>query len=123
MVLPAHFEEDLHTIRPQSGQLATARNIRKPSRRQWQYDRSYQQRVQDPYTLRCIPQIHGASKDSIAYVKPKLRLRSTLLQTTLLLLRKVMSSQAVTSTVNQWLSHLTSSVSLFLKSEMFLNVV
>lgn len=30
-----------------------------------------QERVQDPYTLRCIPQIHGASKDSIAYVKEK----------------------------------------------------
>ncbi|HFD5574586.1 TPA: histidine ammonia-lyase [Streptococcus pyogenes] len=30
-----------------------------------------QSRVQDPYTLRCMPQIHGASKDSIAYVKSK----------------------------------------------------
>ena len=33
-----------------------------------------QQRVQDPYTLRCIPQIHGASKDSIAYVKEKVEI-------------------------------------------------
>ena len=30
--------------------------------------------VQDPYTLRCMPQIHGASKDSIAYVKEEVEI-------------------------------------------------
>ncbi|AGY38787.1 histidine ammonia-lyase [Streptococcus ilei] len=68
------FEEDLHTIRPQSGQLATARNIRNLLEGSKNTTVATQQRVQDPYTLRCIPQIHGASKDSIAYVKEKVEI-------------------------------------------------
>ncbi|KXT74382.1 Histidine ammonia-lyase [Streptococcus sp. DD10] len=68
------FEEDLHTIRPQSGQLATARNIRNLLEGSGNTTVATQQRVQDPYTLRCIPQIHGASKDSIAYVKSKVEI-------------------------------------------------
>ena len=68
------FEEDLHTIRPQSGQLATARNIRNLLEGSKNTTVATQQRVQDPYTLRCIPQIHGASKDSIAYVKTKVEI-------------------------------------------------
>ena len=68
------FEEDLHSIRPQSGQLATARNIRNLLEGSKNTTVATQQRVQDPYTLRCIPQIHGASKDSIAYVKEKVEI-------------------------------------------------
>ena len=68
------FEEDLHTIRPQSGQLATAHNIRNLLEGSKNTTVATQQRVQDPYTLRCIPQIHGASKDSIAYVKEKVEI-------------------------------------------------
>ncbi|EHI69122.1 histidine ammonia-lyase [Streptococcus ictaluri] len=68
------FEEKLHTIRPQSGQLATARNIRHLLEGSQNTTLATQERVQDPYTLRCIPQIHGASKDSIAYVKTKVEI-------------------------------------------------
>ncbi|MBS4761296.1 histidine ammonia-lyase [Carnobacteriaceae bacterium zg-ZUI252] len=68
------FEEELHTIRPQSGQLATARNIRRLIEDSQLTTVATAQRVQDPYTLRCIPQIHGASKDSIAYVKEKVEI-------------------------------------------------
>lgn len=68
------FEEDLHTIRPQSGQLATARNMRRLIEGSEHTTVATAQRVQDPYTLRCIPQIHGASKDSIAYVKEKVEI-------------------------------------------------
>lgn len=68
------FEERLHTIRPQSGQLATARNIRHLIEGSSNTTVATQERVQDPYTLRCIPQIHGASKDSIAYVKEKVEI-------------------------------------------------
>lgn len=68
------FEEELHTIRPQSGQLATARNIRRLIEGSELTTVATPQRVQDPYTLRCIPQIHGASKDSIAYVKEKVEI-------------------------------------------------
>lgn len=68
------FEEELHTIRPQSGQLATARNIRRLIEESAYTIVATADRVQDPYTLRCIPQIHGASKDSIAYVKEKVEI-------------------------------------------------
>ncbi|HEL9633853.1 TPA: histidine ammonia-lyase [Streptococcus suis] len=68
------FEEELHLIRPQSGQLATARNIRQLLEDSGNTTVATIQRVQDPYTLRCIPQIHGASKDSIAYVKEKVEI-------------------------------------------------
>lgn len=65
------FEEQLHTIRPQKGQLATARNMRVLLENSGNTTVATPSRVQDPYTLRCIPQIHGASKDSIAYVREK----------------------------------------------------
>ncbi len=59
--------EDLHSIRPKVGQLATARNICNLLEGSKNTTVSDQQRVR--YTLRCIPQIHGAKGDSIAYVK------------------------------------------------------
>ena len=54
--------------------MATARNIRNLLEGSKNTTVATQQRVQDPYTLRCIPQIHGASKDSIAYVKTKVEI-------------------------------------------------
>lgn len=68
------FDEDLHIIRPQSGQLATAKNIRHLIAGSTLTTQANADRVQDPYTLRCIPQIHGASKDTIAYVKEKVEI-------------------------------------------------
>ena len=68
------FEENLHTIRPQSGQLATARNIRRLIEGSTLIGEATPDHVQDPYTLRCIPQIHGASKDTVAYVKKKVEI-------------------------------------------------
>lgn len=65
------FDEELHLIRPQSGQLATARNIRRLLKGSSLTTPATADRVQDPYTLRCMPQIHGASKDTVAYVKEK----------------------------------------------------
>jgi histidine ammonia-lyase len=62
------FDERLHLIRPHAGQLKTAANIRyllKDS----ELAQSPKNVVQDPYSFRCVPQVHGASKDSIAYVK------------------------------------------------------
>lgn len=72
--LTSPFEEELHLIRPQSGQLATAKNIRNLVEGSKNTGVATQKHVQDAYTLRCIPQIHGASKDSIAYVKTKVEI-------------------------------------------------
>ncbi len=61
------FLELLHVIRPHRGQIETARNIRailegseiisKPKNH-----------IQDPYSFRCVPQVHGAVKDAVNYV-------------------------------------------------------
>lgn len=61
------FHELVQMIRPYEGQIRTARRIR------WLLEGSemisrLKENVQDPYSFRCIPQVHGASKDSINYV-------------------------------------------------------
>ncbi|MBO5807562.1 MAG: histidine ammonia-lyase [Bacteroidaceae bacterium] len=61
------FEHNVHAIRPHNGQIETAeavRNILDGS----EIIRQPKQHVQDPYSFRCIPQVHGASKDTLAYV-------------------------------------------------------
>jgi len=62
------FNELIHYIRPHNGQIATAKRIK------WFLDGSEiieqpKTHVQDPYSFRCIPQVHGASKDAFDYVK------------------------------------------------------
>ncbi len=62
------FDEDLHKIRPHKGQLETARkflNFLDGS----QIIKQPKKHVQDPYSFRCIPQVHGAAKDTFNYVK------------------------------------------------------
>ena len=61
------FNELLHQIRPHQGQLETALNIRKIVEGSELIARP-KKHVQDPYSFRCMPQVHGASKDTIAYV-------------------------------------------------------
>ena len=102
------FEEDLHTIRPQSGQLATARNIRNLLEGSGNTTVATQQRVQDPYTLRCIPQIHGASKDSIAYVKTKVEIEINSVTDNPIITKEGHVISGGNSTEKQWLSHSTS---------------
>lgn len=61
------FNELIHKVRPHKGQLKTAKNIR-----EFIYGSEIQkqkkEQVQDPYSFRCIPQVHGASKDVIKHV-------------------------------------------------------
>jgi histidine ammonia-lyase len=57
----------LHTIRPHSGQINTSKIILKNLRGS-QIAKQAKQQVQDPYSFRCIPQVHGATKDTINYV-------------------------------------------------------
>ena len=65
------FYEKLHTIRPHAGNLSTAKNIRALTEGSTYMTHTADIRVQDAYSLRCIPQIHGACKDTIQYVKEK----------------------------------------------------
>ena len=61
------FHELVQQIRPHQGQIVTARRIRWLLEGSELISRS-KAHVQDPYSFRCIPQVHGASKDSINYV-------------------------------------------------------
>ena len=61
------FHELVQKIRPHQGQIVTARRIRWLLQGSELIARS-KDHVQDPYSFRCIPQVHGASKDSINYV-------------------------------------------------------
>lgn len=61
------FHELIQQIRPHKGQIKTARRIRALLEGSELISRP-KAHVQDPYSFRCIPQVHGASKDSINYV-------------------------------------------------------
>lgn len=61
------FNELIHKIRPHKGQLNTASTILNLLKGSEIAVQSKVQ-VQDPYSFRCIPQVHGASKDAIDYV-------------------------------------------------------
>ncbi len=62
------FDERLHRLRPHAGAAVTASNVRRlmveseilPSHADCD-------RVQDPYSIRCVPQVHGASRDAIEH--------------------------------------------------------
>ena len=61
------FHELIQQIRPHRGQIVTARRIRNFLEGSQLIARP-KAHIQDPYSFRCIPQVHGASKDSINYV-------------------------------------------------------
>lgn len=61
------FHPKVHEIRPHDGQIETAKNIREILEGSEIITRD-KVHVQDPYSFRCMPQVHGASKDAISYV-------------------------------------------------------
>jgi histidine ammonia-lyase len=61
------FCDEVHIVRPHKGQLETARNIRKYTEGS-EIIKRHKEHVQDPYSFRCVPQVHGASKDSVNYI-------------------------------------------------------
>ena len=65
----AAFDERIHRSRPHAGQLVCARNMRTLLAGSPAIHGATPDRVQDAYALRCMPQVHGASRDAIAYVR------------------------------------------------------
>ena len=63
------FDQRIHAVRPYRGQQAVARNLRTMMRgsKLRESHRFGDTRVQDAYSLRCIPQVHGASRDALSY--------------------------------------------------------
>src|SRR5205814_9112631 len=64
------FRERIHKVRPHGGQLETASNLRKLLEGS-QIRESHRDctRVQDAYSLRCVPQVHGAVRDTLAHCR------------------------------------------------------
>lgn len=65
------FQERMHTARGHLGQIQVARNLRLLTEGCEILERCQGARVQDAYALRCIPQVHGAIRDALKYVKEK----------------------------------------------------
>ena len=61
------FLDPVHQVRPHKGQIETARHIRELLEGS-EIIKQHKQHVQDPYSFRCVPQVHGASKDAIDHV-------------------------------------------------------
>ena len=68
------FDKKVHKVRPHAGQITTAENIRKILKGSKCITKQGELRTQDPYSLRCIPQIHGASKDAFNFIKTKIEI-------------------------------------------------
>jgi histidine ammonia-lyase len=62
------FDERVHQLRGQIGQINVAQEIRELLKGSLNITHQGQQRVQDAYSLRCSPQVHGAIKDTLDYV-------------------------------------------------------
>jgi histidine ammonia-lyase len=70
---PAPFDERIAQARPYPGHLITARNLERLTRgseiRESHRSPERDPRVQDPYSLRCVPQVHGAVRDALAQIR------------------------------------------------------
>lgn len=70
---PAAFDERIAKARPFAGHATTARNLERLNRgseiRESHRSAQKDPRVQDPYSLRCAPQVHGAVRDALAQVR------------------------------------------------------
>jgi histidine ammonia-lyase len=70
---PAPYDERIAQARPYPGHLTTARNLERLTRgseiRESHRSPERDPRVQDPYSLRCAPQVHGAVRDALAQIR------------------------------------------------------
>ncbi len=67
------FDARIHEVRPHPGQIEVARNMRdllgRPRKSEIALSHEGCGKVQDPYSLRCIPQVHGASLETLGFVR------------------------------------------------------
>ncbi|RKI67949.1 histidine ammonia-lyase [bacterium 1xD42-67] len=68
------FDPRIHQVRGQKGQMMVAANMRLLLAGSEILDNCQKDRVQDAYALRCIPQVHGAVRDAIDYVREKVEI-------------------------------------------------
>ncbi len=65
------FQERLHAARGHRGQMLVAENLRRLTEGCEILERCQGARVQDAYALRCIPQVHGAVRDALEFIRSK----------------------------------------------------
>ncbi len=72
------FDERLQALRPHPGQAASAANLRRllAGSPILASHRDSEHLVQDAYSLRCAPQVHGATRDALAYAREVLRIEA-----------------------------------------------
>ncbi len=64
------FDERIHRVRPHPGQIACAKNLRLLTKDSDIIESHKDcKKVQDPYTLRCMPQVYGVARDTMNYVE------------------------------------------------------
>ncbi|HRX58653.1 MAG TPA: histidine ammonia-lyase [Eubacteriales bacterium] len=63
------FDARIHALRAHPGQIASAENLRKLLCGSGYCGETVAGKVQDAYSIRCIPQVHGASRDAVFYVR------------------------------------------------------
>jgi histidine ammonia-lyase len=69
------FDPDIQKVRPYPGQLAVSENFRKLGKRsEIAESHRFCPRIQDAYSLRCIPQVHGAVRDALSFVRKTLEI-------------------------------------------------
>lgn len=66
--LTAPFDALVHQVRPHPGQVESARRLR-VILEESPLANAQKEHIQDPYSFRCMPQVHGASIDAIEHVK------------------------------------------------------
>jgi histidine ammonia-lyase len=75
---PDAFDEAIMRVRPQPGQLESASRLRSLLRDSEirESHRDNDPRVQDAYSLRCMPQVHGAARQALAYARQVLEIEA-----------------------------------------------
>ena len=68
------FSPEIHAARPHRGQIDAAANVLRLLEGSERTTRAGEARVQDAYSLRCAPQVHGASRDALRYVAEKVEI-------------------------------------------------
>ncbi|WP_232699298.1 histidine ammonia-lyase [Brevibacillus daliensis] len=66
--IPKAYDAQLHAVRPHPGQQESARRMLLHLEQSERTTEQGEIRVQDAYSLRCIPQVHGATRDTLEYV-------------------------------------------------------
>jgi histidine ammonia-lyase len=69
------FDPDIQKVRPFPGQLAVSKNFQKLGQKDEIVEsHRFCPKIQDAYSLRCIPQVHGAIRDALAFVRRTLEI-------------------------------------------------